>query len=367
MKKVLLVSNHGGGFYNFKKELIDNLISAGTEVHFAVPYDGKVPMMVEKGAIYHEIKIDRRGMNPIKDFSLMLQLFDLNNRINPDVLVLHTIKPNIYGSIAARVSKIPYINNITGLGSALQLNNYMARILRMLYRCSLSKSSAIFFENDANLNYFSKYSIGNLQSYILVPGAGVNTDHYFPREKKLTDSKSLTLLFIGRIMREKGINEYFTAAQYFHKKYQNIKFQVVGPCDEPEYENMLHDQSEAGVIEYLGISNDTRVEMSSADCIVLPSYHEGMSNVLLEGASMGLPLITSDISGCKEAVEDGKNGFLCKSKSAESLITAIEKFIQLSDERRREMGHYGRIKMIQEFERTIVVRKYIEVIQNILS
>lgn len=367
MKRVLLISNHGGGFYNFKKELIEKLLAIGFEVHFAVPFDEKVKRLEALGAVFHKIDIDRRGINPVKDLILLNQFRGLIKTVEPGILVLHTIKPNIYASMLARVYKIPYLNNITGLGSALQQNSKMAKLLRFLYRKSLAGSSGIFFENSGNRDYFLKYRIARQEKYILVPGAGVNIEHFKNEKRETKGVDFTTFLFIGRIMKEKGIDEFFEAAAHIKEKDSNVKFQVVGFYDEPEYESKVRELADRSMIEFLGLSSDTRVEMSLADCIVLPSYHEGMSNVLLEGAAMGLPLITTDIPGCREAVEDGKSGFLCKAKDSESLIDAMERFLALSPAERNDMGRAGREKIEREFDRNIVVNRYIQSIQSALK
>lgn len=364
-KKVLLISNNGMGFYNFKRELVEKLVSHNYETHFAVPYYEKLEELIDFGAYYHEISINRRGINPVKDLSLIAHLYRLAKEIKPDIMILHTIKPNIYGSLIAIISKINYINNITGLGSALQGESKLAKLLRVMYRISLSKSSGIFFENEGNKKYFVDHKIGNASKYIVVPGAGVNTNLFSPNSRN--DGNKLTFLFIARIMKEKGIEEYLEAAERIKRKYNDVYFQILGWYDEENYKNRIEKLVQEGIVQYIGVSSDTRVEMSRADCLVLPSYHEGMSNVLLEGASMGLPLITTDVHGCKEAVEDGKNGFLCKARDTKELVNAMERFIALSPEERKQMGLQGREKMIAEFDRKLVVDQYAKIIQEAIK
>lgn len=364
--KILLISNNGLGFYNFKKELVEKLLYLNYEVHFAAPFDEKLKDLMNDGAFFHNITIDRRGANPFKDISLMRQFHKLIKKIRPDVMVLHTIKPNIYSSMLAKIFKIPYLNNITGLGSAFQNESYLAQILHLMYKYSLAKSSGIFFENVGNLEYFRTNHIGNQKQYYIVPGAGVNLDHFRPIIKKEHRDETV-FLYIGRIMKDKGIDEFFQASEYIRNKYSNVKFQVVGFYDDPKYKDQVCDLVERRIIDFLGLSKDTRTEMSQADCIVLPSYHEGMSNVLLEGAAMGLPLITTDIHGCKEAVDHGKNGFLCKKADVDSLIQAMEEFIALSSEERLQMGRYGREKMEREFDRETVVDRYVQCIQSAIK
>ena len=367
-KKVLLISNNGMGFYNFKKELVEKLISLRLETHFAVPYYEKLEELVDMGAVYHELTIDRRGINPVKDLGLIYRFNHLIDDVKPDLIVLHTIKPNIYVSLIAKIKKISFINNITGLGSALQHEGILARIIRALYRTMLSESCGIFFENAGNMHYFKKHNIGDPQRYIVVPGAGVNIERFLPgKPDNKQESDIVKFLYIARIMREKGIEEFLDAAENIKKRHDNVSFQILGWYDETEYKDRMNKLTNERIIEYMGVSSDTRNEMLQADCIVLPSYHEGMSNVLLEGAAMGLPLITTDVHGCKEAVEHGKNGFLCKGKDSDSLIAAMERFIALSPEERHRMGLCGRDKMIKEFDRRLVVERYTETILNLIG
>ena len=379
MKKILLVGNYGQGFYNFKKEFVEELLEQNYEVHFAVPWYERLQELVDKGAVYHEIFIDRRGINPTKDILIIRQFQNLFRSVSPNIVVLHTIKPNIYGSYVAKQQGIPYINNITGLGSALQKDNALARLLRWMYRVTLKQSAGIFFENEGNQQYFSKYNIGKKDVYHIVKGAGVNTGYYMCRasnvngrtEEKFSEGnqiedKEIVFLCIARIMREKGIVEFLDAAEHITKKYNNVRFQLVGFYDEEDLKERVNELHSLEIVEYLGASKDTRVQMANADCIVLPSYHEGMSNVLLEGAASGLPLITTNIPGCKEAVCEGITGFLCEPRNAQSLIDAIEKFLELSVEERIEMGRNGREKMIREFDRKLVVSEYIKVIEKIV-
>lgn len=370
MKRVLLVSNNGQGFYNFKKELLEVLLTQGLEVHFSVPNYEKLVRLVNAGAFYHELKVDRRGMNPLKDLELILQLKNVYKEVNPDIMILHTIKPNIYGSCLAMWMGKPYMNNITGLGSALQEDNLLAKVIRKMYRFALKETKAVFFENVGNRDYFQKYEIAQEDKYIVVPGAGVNTSHYarqknFPEYK--SSGKNVCFLYIARVMKDKGIEEYLKAAEAVKKRYPEVRFQILGYYDEDRYKLKVEQMEADGILEYLGVSHDTRLQMSQADCIVLPSYHEGMSNVLLEGASFGLPLITSNVYGCKEAVEEGVTGFLCEPRDAKSLELALEKFLLLSEKERMEMGKLGRKKMIENFDRKIVMKQYLKCIESLIK
>lgn len=373
MKKLLLISNNGLGFYNFKKELIIELLSHGYEVHFAVPNYEKLFQLEEMGAIYHKLEIDRRGLNPIKDLSFIKQLNGVISKVKPNLIILHTIKPNIYGSSLSKLKGIPYINNITGLGSALQTESRLAKVLRFMYRKTLNKSKGIFFENQGNLEYFKKLKIGCDINYKLVNGAGVNTEYFktmgelsFATRHLKEKKNKIKFLFIGRIMKDKGIIEYLEMSKTISSSTGNVEFQILGDYDEISLKDMVEDYVKRGYVKYLGVSSDTRIEMAQADCIVLPSYHEGMSNVLLEGASMEIPLITTNVPGCREAVDCMKTGILCEAKNVDSLTNAVKTFLDLSDQQRMEMGLKGREKMVKEFDRNIVIKKYIDCIEEVL-
>lgn len=371
--RILLISNNGQGFYNFKKELIEQLLAQGFEVYFSVPKYEKLIELEKKGAKYKELLIDRRGMNPIKDLGFIRRLYHIIKSVKPTVVVLHTIKPNIYGSLVCKICKIPYINNITGLGSALQTNSKLAKILRSMYKFTLNKSNGIFFENEGNCNYFRHYKIGKEEVYHCVKGAGVNIEYFNEEhlneknEKDLITKNEVVFLYIARVMKEKGIEEFLSMAENVKRTEKAARFQILGYYDEEKYKKLIQELDKKNIVEYLGVSNDTRIEMNRADCIVLPSYHEGMSNVLLEGAAFAKPLITTNIHGCKEAVDDGKTGFLCIPKDTQSLTDAVLKFLLLTPEERTQMGKQGRQKMIKEFDRNMVTKKYIKIINKIIG
>lgn len=365
MKKVLILGNHAEGLYNFRKELIHKLLEEQYEVHYSVPYHAKVELLLKIGGTYHEIEMNRRSINPIKDIKILKHYYSLIKKVDPDVILTYTIKPNIYGGILASYLKKPVIANITGLGSALQGRGLIYRFVKILYKLGLKNAKYVFFQNESNRDFFIKNNISTENKAFLLKGSGVNIKEFYPIDIVKSDNK-VTFLFVGRIMKDKGIDEYIEAAKLIKKEKDNIRFQVLGFFDDDTYKNKIEEFERSGVIEYLGVSDDTRLEMKNADCIVLPSYHEGMSNVLLEGAALGKPLITTNIHGCKEVIDDGENGFLCNPKDAESLKEAINKFINLSEAQRKEMGRLSREKVVKEFDRNIVVDQYIKKINEII-
>ncbi|NLM44845.1 MAG: glycosyltransferase family 4 protein [Clostridiales bacterium] len=366
-KRVLILANNAVGLYNFRFELICELFKQGLEVHFAVPEtieDKKVQLIIDAGAKYLHTPLNRRGTNPFEDLKLIMQYKKVMKTINPDVVLTFTIKPNIYGTYVASKFNKPVIMNVTGIGSSLVSGN-LKKVVKNLYKHACEKADIVFFENEDNRCFFIHNKIVNYKKTVLLPGAGVNINKYRPVEKRYKSDK-IKFLFIGRIMKEKGIEEYLEAANNITKKYTNTEFQILGPFEEKQYETLILKNKNSN-IKYLGVSDDVRNEIKEIDCIVHPSYHEGMSNVLLEGAAMGKPLIASNIPGCKEIIEDGHNGYLFQVKSVKSLEEKLEKFINLNDHAKELMGKNSRNKVLKEFDRKIVIDKYIKAINTVLK
>jgi len=367
MKKILILANNSVGLYNFRFELIEELIRQGNKVYFSLPEsleDTKVQLLIEAGAKHIQTHINRRGINPIEDLKLIIEYKKIIKRINPDIILTYTIKPNIYGTYAASTLNKPVIMNITGIGTSLT-NSKLKYIVTNLYKYSCSKAKMVFFQNSSNHSLFISNKMVDTNKTKVIPGSGVNTTRFTPSNKSQKDNK-IKFLFIGRLMKEKGIEEYLEVAKKVSEKYFNIEFQILGPFEEEKYRTNIDTYNNEKIV-YLGTSKDVRTEIRQADCIVNPSYHEGMSNVLLEGAAMGKPLIASNIPGCKEIIEDRQNGYLFEVKSLSSLEDKIIQFIELSNEERQVMGKKSRQKVELEFARNIVINGYMNAINNILS
>jgi galacturonosyltransferase len=359
--RILILANLGMGLYKFRKELLEELIKLNNEVYVSIPNDEYVPLLEKIGCKYIETNLSRRGTNPVADLKLLLKYSQIIKKIEPDIVLTYTIKPNIYGGIVCRMLGVPYIVNITGLGSAVEHNGYLQKLTLLLYKLALKRAKCVFFQNIENSNFLnSKIKIGHQR---LIPGSGVNLEQFALLD--YPPDGVINFLFISRIMKEKGIEQYLEAAKFIKKKYPNTRFHVVGFCEET-YEAQLTELQKQGIIEYHGVQNDVRKFHKISHCTIHPSYYpEGMSNVLLESAACGRPVITTDRSGCKEIVDDGINGFLIKQKNTEDLIHKIEKFLKLSNEERKIMGLRGRSKVEKEFDRQIVLRAYMEEINRI--
>ena len=354
MKKILILANNDVGLYKFRKELVLELLK-DNEVYISLPYGGFVDLLIKMGCKFINTNIGRRSKNPFKDLFLLNTYKRIIKKIKPDVILTYTIKPNIYGAIASK-GKIPILANITGLGSAVENPGLIQKITLFLYKIATPKMKVIFFQNQENLDFFIKHNL-QINNYILLPGSGVNLDYY--KAIEYPSNLSTEFVFISRVMKEKGIDQYLAAAKYIRNKYPNTKFHICGFCEE-EYENKLKKLEEQDIIIYHGLVEDVREILKVTHCTVHPTYYpEGMSNVLLESCASARPIITTDRSGCKEIVDDGINGYIVKQQDTNDLINKIEIFINLEYEKKKELGVNARKKVEKEFDRKIVVKKYL--------
>lgn len=357
-----MLANFGMGLYNFRKELLAELIKQNNEVYVSLPNDEYVPKLKRFGCQFIETQIDRRGTNPIQDAQLLINYIKLIRRINPDVVLTYTIKPNVYGGLACRITKTPYITNITGLGTSVENKGIIQKITLMLNKVGLKKASCLFFQNETNRKFFLKHNIVKNKTK-LIPGSGVNLNHHTFEEYPEDDGKN-KFLFIGRMMKSKGIEELLQAVKIVKGKYPNTQFDLIGPCEE-DYHQQLAELNQLGLIHYHGQQDDVHSFIKESHATVLPSYHEGTANVLLESASSGRPVLASRVPGCIETFDEDVSGFGFEVKSVESLVEAITKFINLPYEQKKAMGLAGRRKMENEFDRRIVINAYLEEINNV--
>ena len=360
--KILFLSNHFLTVYLFRRELIESLMDKGYEVYIAMPHDEK-DYFAKKGCKVIEFPLDRHGMNPVKDFKLILRYIQTIKKINPDLILSYTIKPNIYGGICCKLLNKPFIPNITGLGVGMDKNIFIQKLLIYMYRLAFNRQKYVFVQNESNREFMEKNKI-HPENCILIPGSGVNLNQYNLMQYPPDDT--VEFFFIARVMKAKGIEEYIEAAKYCKKKKYNVKFHVLGFCED-EYEKKLKELQKQEILIYHGMSDNILKFQKINHCTINPSYHEGMSNVLLETAACGRPSLCSDIPGCNEIIDDNKSGFLFKPQDAQSLIYAIEKFLKLTYDERRKMGVNAHDKVKKKFDRNIVVNKYISVINKLLG
>lgn len=363
MAKILILANNDVGLFCFRKELIQHLVK-NHEVHISLPDGDRVPEIEALGVTVIRTPIDRRGTNPVKDFNLLLRYMRILKNVRPDIVLTYTIKPNVYGGMACRRTRVPYLANITGLGASLTKKTLLATISKSLYKQGVRKAACVFFQNQQNKDFFLKNQLFDGCSRLL-PGSGVNLQDH-PYEDYPSETDGIKFLFIGRIMRDKGIEEYFTAAQTIRSERQDVEFQIVGDCEEA-YLPRLQQLEEEGSIRYFGKQKNVHTYIARAHATILPSYHEGMSNVLLETAATGRPVLASRIPGCVETFDEDVSGMGFEVANQDALISAIRKFLSKSDTERRDMGIAGRKKVESHFDRNIVVSAYSEEINNILS
>lgn len=369
-KKVLFLVNHDVVIYNFRLELVERLIADGHEVHISSPYGERIDDLVKLGAKYHEIKIARHGTNPVTDGVLIWNYIKLLKQVKPDIVFSYTIKPNIYGGIACRLMNVPQVANVTGLGTAVENPGLTQRITLALYRFAFKKIQRIFFQNTENRQFFIDHKLFT-DKHGLLPGSGVNLERFAPLPYP-DETDGIHFVFVSRIMREKGIEQYLDAANHFASlchpreggdlpaRVSKVVFHICGFC-ESEYQGKLEEYAKNGTVVYHGMVRDVREILKNVHCTIHPSFYpEGISNVLLESCACARPIITTDRSGCREVVDDGENGFVVKQRDSEDLVQKIENFLALSHEQKIQMGLAGRAKMEKEFDRQVVVDAYLK-------
>lgn len=357
-KTILILVNKQTTVINFRLEVVAALVRAGYNVYVSVPEGDRLHEIEAVGAKIIRTNVSRHGTNPLEDFKLMLTYKKQIRETKADLVLTYTIKPNIYGGMASAICGVPYVANITGLGTAVENGGLMQKLTLFLYKLGLRKVQKVFFQNTENRRFFETHKIA-LGRHDSLPGSGVNLEKFtllpYP------ESDTVEFGFVSRIMKEKGIEQYVDTAKAIRAKYPNTRFHVVG-FGEPEYEARMQQLDAEGVIVFHGLSNDVRREIASFHCVIHPTFYpEGMSNVLLESAASGRPIISTDRFGCREAIDDGVNGYVVRERDSADLIEKTEKFLQLSPEAREEMGKRGREKVAREFDRNIVVQKYLDV------
>ena len=357
MSTILVLANHYNTLRIFRRELLITLSERGYKVVIIIPEcDRENKDILESyGTEVHFIPMERRGLNPIQDICLFNTYVRLLRRFHPDKVITYTVKCNIYGAMACKVMHIPCFVNVTGLGSAFQGQSAVRKLVSFMYKHSLNKAERVFFENAGNRNTLVKNGIVRKERTVVMHGAGVNLKEFsyqpYPDEKK-----GIRFLVVGRLMQEKGTDELFDAIRYLCPKYPKIRFIFIG-WYEDDYKEKTEALQSLEYIRFDGWQADVRPYYKECHCVVHPSWHEGMSNTLLEGAAVGRPLITNKIHGCMEAVDDGENGYLCEKQNTEDLIHALERFILLPHEKKAAMGLAGRKKMEAEFDKRDVVEK----------
>lgn len=366
--RVAIVLNTSWNIYNFRMGLIKRLIDEGHEVHAIAPKDDFSPKLLEAGCAYHTIKMDSRGANPIKDAALIGELFLTYSRIKPDVILHFTIKPNIYGSIAASLLNIPVVNNVCGLGTVFLKKNIVSLIAEFLYKISFRTPQKVYFQNPHDKELFIHRNLIKKEKTDILPGSGINLNHFVPQPQ--VRNNKFIFLMVSRLIYDKGVTEFIEAARLFQHEGLQAKFQILGAIDEQHKRGIKRDLIQSwideGVIEYLGTTEDVREYINAADCIVLPSYREGTPRTLLEAASSAKPIVTTDVPGCNNVVEHGFNGYLCRMKDVKDLAQKMMMIMSQEEKVLETFGNNGRQKMEKEFSETLVIDSYIHTVKEIL-
>lgn len=369
---IALLTNNDDDIYCFRKELIEAISSAGYEVLISCPDGPKFDLMRDIPFIHDKPLIDRRGTNPIADFKLLCHYKKLFKQYSPAVVLTYTAKPNVYGSIAAYCLGIPVINNVTGFGSVLNMSGIKRRVITTLFRYAYRLSACIMFQNATNMQIAKDQGMvcGDCR---LIPGSGVDTDRYplqeYPEGGNGITDPTVVFNYIGRILHDKGVDDYIEIAQRIKSKYPATEFNMLGfiePTEETHYGPLLRNLEAQGIIRYHGSQNDVKPYIARSHAIIHPStYGEGMSNVLLENASSGRFLITTDNPGCKETVENNVTGYIYHGGDVDALEAKVKSFLALNNQTRKEMGIKGRERVKKEFSRQIVINAYMEKIMEL--
>lgn len=363
--KIAIVLNTSWNIYNFRMSFIKSLMAEGHEIHTVAPIDTYTPRLEEAGCTHHHVKMDSRGANPIRDFGLVLEFWDIYRKLKPDVILHYTIKPNIYGTLAASMLKIPVINNVCGLGTVFLKKGIVSLIAMKMYRWAFRYPKKVFFQNAEDKQLFIERNLVPPAIADLVPGSGVDLRRFAPTDS--LKNEKFTFLLISRLITDKGVLEFIDAVKELRSKGVNAHFQVLGPKD-PRHKrgikvSTIDSWIHEGLIEYLGTADDVRQYINKADCVVLPSYREGTPRTLLEAASSAKPIIATDVPGCHHVVVNNYNGLLCKMKDSNDLAEKMETMTRLEDGIRRQMGVNGRKKMELEYSEDLVISKYIKAIK----
>ena len=367
-KKILISINTAWNLLNFRAGLINGLISSGFEVIAVAPSDKYVAELELLGCRFVHLEMDNQGTHPVRDLLLLWRYCRLLKTEKPDLCLFYTVKPNVYGSLASSLFSIPFINNVSGLGAVFIQGGWLKRFVSALYKLAFRNSYRVFFQNSDDLALFLENKLVKVELTDVLPGSGINLCRFTPicdaNRKPLTTS--FRFLLIARMLKDKGVVEFVNAAQLLKKLGLKVEFCLLGFLDVQNPAAISSEQmkewTDQGFVKYLGVSDDVREQIASADCIVLPSYREGTPRTLLEAAAMGKPIITTNVVGCKEVVEHGVNGFLCEVKNTQDLALKMKELLLLSNDQRRLMGEKGRLKMEKEFDENIVIQKYLQAI-----
>ena len=361
-KKIAIVINSSWAAYNFRLNLARSLKRHGYKVVFIAPYDQKYSALIAFEFDFFNINLDPQGLNPIYDLKTIMSLFLLLKEESVDLTLNFSVKANIYSSIASRLANISCMSNISGLGTVFIKESFATKVVKHLYKISLGFNERVFFQNKSDKELFVDSDLVLEKVTEVLPGSGVDLNKFIPVKKRMP-SKNLVFLFIGRLIKDKGLLEYIEAIKMVKQKHDNVEFQILGTLENLNAtvisEQTLRGWIGAGLVSYLGSTDSVENVIPNCDCVVLPSYREGLPRSLLEAGAMEKPVIAADVPGCSDVVDDGINGFLCKVKNSQDLADKITLMINLTDDQRSIMGKAGRAKILKKFDENIVLNRYL--------
>lgn len=368
-KTIIISYNTARYLYRFRKAIITELLVRNFKVIVVVPKDEYSSKLLDLGCDVYDIDISNKGSNPIRDFITFLAYLKIYRKIKPDLALHFTIKPNIYGTLAARILGIPCINMITGIGTAFINNSWLTRVVEFLYRFSQNGSHKVLFQNSDDLNLFVDKGLVSLEKVELISSSGVDLSHF--AIVPMPNNNYPIFLLIARMLKDKGVVEFVEAARLVKERFPNTRFQLLGQLDVVNRTAITRAKVEswcsAGIVEYLGETDDVRPYIATVDCVVLPSYREGLSRTLLEAAAMGRPIVATDVPGCREIVDSGVSGYLCEVRNVVDLAGKMEKLLMMTNEHRTQMGKKGRILMERKYDEKKIITRYLDLINEVLN
>jgi glycosyltransferase involved in cell wall biosynthesis len=368
--RIAIVTNSAWSAFNFRLNLANAFKEKGYDVIFIIPFDNNYSEKLKKGFKCYNLLISPKSTNPINELITFINLHKLYKLVGPDIICHFTIKLNIYGSFSAKFLKIPSIANITGLGTLFIRQSFMTSLSEFLYKLSLKSVTKVFFQNKEDLKYFLEKEIITIEQTQLLPGSGVDLNK-FKFKPKVNNSDKFVFLVVSRLLADKGIYEYIDSIKLIKKNFPGIlvEFQLLGEVNSKNRTAIkaleLEEWVKKGYVNYLGVTDEVEKYILDSNCIVLPSYREGMPRCILEAFAIGRPVIASDVPGCRHIVDDKSNGLLCKVKSSEDLSIKMIRMMNLSKDERDLFALNGRKKVESFFDEKIVINYYHEVIKNI--
>lgn len=365
--RIAIVINTSWNIYNFRMSLVQALLADGHEVVAVAPCDAYSEKLVEAGCIFVPVQMEQ-GTNPFTDLLLCRRLYQTYKRLQPDVVLHYTIKPNIYGAVAAHWAGIPAINNVSGLGTVFITRDYISAVALRLYKFAFRYPAKVFFQNQDDCRLFLRNKLVSESITEVLPGSGINLQEFIPADQFKRNSPFIFLM-VARVLYDKGVVEFVQASKIVQEQYPNVKCRLLGKVDELSRSGIRRSKLEewlaTGVIGYLGTTDDVAAVIATADCVVLPSYREGIPRTLLEAAAMAKPLIATNVPGCREVVQQGINGYLCRARNAGALAEKMGQMLQLSDAELKRMGQASRQLAVMKFSDRFVIQKYREAIVQV--